>query len=187
MDFGAIVGRGDPKEGDRIENKPLNITTAAGVASAMVILAGAIPAVIKAIGAGLTDTQLVGAFGLIGAGVIALAIVVGSDSIARAYASAWVIPRTKDESEQDVPAKPAMQAVAEALKPPAPKTPKAATSAPLVVPTLGRFVFQTHGEEEVVLAIKVEDDKDEIEYLVARPGHEPTWVRGEDVTLVAAT
>jgi hypothetical protein len=113
---GALLG-GEAKDGERIEADPLKFSGAAGIGGVMVALAGAIPAVLEAVDAlNLSDTQLIGVLALIAAGTIAFAIASAGDALARAYSSAWVLPK-KDAKEgrpaQD--ARPALAELAEAV------------------------------------------------------------------------
>ena len=106
----ALLG-GNPETGDRIEARPLKFSGVAGITSAMVAIAGAIPAVLQALDElNLSDTQFLGVVGLIAAGVLGFAIASAGDALARAYSAAWVVPKS---DERD--AHPALMDVAVAL------------------------------------------------------------------------
>lgn len=172
--------------GDRVESKPLKITTAAGVGGALVAIAGAIPAVIDVFNGTLNDVQLAAALGLVGAGALALAISWGADSIARAYASAWVIPKSDTHAS-----KPAVQALAEAFVAESVRggqRPVIATNGrQIVVQPFAGLAVHAHGQKqkEYVLAMEF-DAKEDIRYLIAADDGTAEWVAGDKVQFVTA-
>ena len=175
-----LIG-GDPAKDDRVESQPLKITTAAGMAGALVAIAGAIPAIVDIFRTNtLNDVQLAAAMGLVGAGALALAIAWGADSIARAYASAWVTPN----GGAGHPAAPVVQALADAVR--GGQRPIVDTNKrKVVVQPFAGLAVHAHGDQkEHVLAMEF-DAEEHIRYLVAAENGNPEWVDGDSVHFVA--
>jgi len=170
---------GDAKVGDRVESKPLKITTAAGMGGAIVAIAGAIPAVVDVFNGTLNDVQLAAALGLVGAGALALSIAWGADAVARAYASAWVVPKSAGAG-----ATPVVQTLAEAVR---------GGQRPVLYANHRRIIVQpfagveanVHQPHEHVLAMEI-DDNENIRYLIAGENHTAEWVDSDRVQFMAA-
>jgi hypothetical protein len=96
MSIASSFFGGPSQPGDHIQSRPLNFTSQAGITAVFVTMAGAVAAVLQVATAWkLTDTRLLGAFGLMSAGVLGFAIASAGDAIARAYSASWVVGQTQ--------------------------------------------------------------------------------------------
>lgn len=111
-----ILG-GKAQDGDVIAAQPLKFSSIAAFGSGLLGLAAVIlPAIKFFADQQLTDTQLVAAVVILGASILGFALASAGDALARAYSAAWVIPQATPSGGSKVPAHPALQEVAQAVR-----------------------------------------------------------------------
>lgn len=175
--MGLLPPESKPK--DVIEAGSLRFTTTAGYAAAITaIVAGAVPVLDWVTDLNVNDSLKIALVGLVGAGVLGWAIASAGDVLARAYASAYMKPRTSDTD----PATPLLAEFIDAYK--GSRAEASSPSQTLLVAGDRRVVVDWRNAEAHVLAVETDPATDKVRFLLARPNGSVTWADGEDTTFL---
>ncbi len=188
------------EEKDVIGTPSLRFTTAAGIASVFTAVVGAaLPVLDKLDALKVTENVKIAMLGLVGAGVVGYAIASAGDVLARAYASAHVIPAAVTSGEGETKKTDPIPVAKYMVD-------KLVAEAELIRPGLERMLTTSSSHTRHVIALdgahlnvktRLHDDcevlalawddgnPEALQYLTAHEGEAPSWLTKRELEVVA--
>ncbi len=183
------------KTGDVVGGRATGFATKAGFGAALTAITGAAVAAVQQIGSISVDPAIkVAALGLIGLGALAWSIAATGDVLARAYASAHVVPGDGGGSPTPVGQWALTTVIREAAKAPglvaqvlaeaqATSSSRASGEGHLRVTQIARTNVMYQNHEFFALAVRLDPETpaSDLSFLIARSGSAAQWVEAKDL------
>jgi len=183
----------ETKSTDVVGSDSLRFTTAAGFAGALTAITGAVlPLVDKFTALNVSENIKIAMIGLVGVGILGWAIASAGDVLARAYATAHVIPAADANTPPTAAAAWVVKELLDTLKAAGPELKSQATAlttalsqAPVgtIIPIGGGGINAKYKSHDCkVFALRRDaNDRTKLQYLYARDQETPEWAPEGDI------